>query len=178
MPALARQQCDGMPPLCSWCPPRLVEELSPVLRACLQALLDFFLCLKVFPLDPTAMGLPASRLPPPRCFAGRFPESLPCPSPGGCPPNLEERLPQNFRHCTAPRPPDIGRSEHLWWLVLWRCGCFPLVAAFSCVPATSVPRRVEKWEDWSWQLKRYVGLYKPRAKLLMDDVEGSNPNDR
>ena len=131
MPALARQQCDGMPPLCSWCPPRLVEELSPVLRACLQALLDFFLCLKVSPLDPTAMGLPASRLPPPRCFAGRFPESLPCPSPGGCPPNLEERLPQNFRHCTAPRPPDIGRSEHLWWLVLWRCGCFPLVAAFS-----------------------------------------------
>ena len=25
------------------------------------------------------MGLPASRLPPPRCFAGRFLESLPCP---------------------------------------------------------------------------------------------------
>ena len=33
---------------------------------------------------------------------------------------------------------------------------------------------LEKWEDWSWQLKRYVGLYKPLAKLLMDDVEGSN----
>ena len=31
-----------------------------------------------------------------------------------------------------------------------------------------------RWEDWSWQLKRYVGLYKPLAKLLMDDVEGSN----
>eukprot|EP00439_Symbiodinium_sp_Y106_P029257 s5378_g3.t1 len=30
---------------------------------------------------------------------------------------------------------------------------------------------LEKWEDWSWQ---YVGLYKPLAKLLMDDVEGSN----
>ena len=26
----------------------------------------------------------------------------------------------------------------------------------------------------SWQLKRYVGLYKPLDKLLMDDVEGSN----
>ena len=33
---------------------------------------------------------------------------------------------------------------------------------------------LEKWEDWSWQLMRYVGLYKPLAKLLMDDVEGSN----
>ena len=32
---------------------------------------------------------------------------------------------------------------------------------------------LEKWEDWSWQLKRYVGLHKPLAKLLMDDAEGS-----
>ena len=29
-------------------------------------------------------------------------------------------------------------------------------------------------EDWSWQLKRYAGLYKPLAKLLRDDVEGTN----
>ena len=29
---------------------------------------------------------------------------------------------------------------------------------------------LEKWEDWSWQLKRYLGVYKP----LMEDVEGSN----
>ena len=29
---------------------------------------------------------------------------------------------------------------------------------------------LEKWEDSSWQLKRYVGLYKPVAKHLMDDV--------
>ena len=28
--------------------------------------------------------------------------------------------------------------------------------------------------DWSWQLKRYIGLYKPIAKLMMDDVEGAN----
>ena len=33
---------------------------------------------------------------------------------------------------------------------------------------------LQKWEDWSWQLKRYVGLYKPIAKMMMDDVEGSN----
>ena len=33
---------------------------------------------------------------------------------------------------------------------------------------------LEKWEDWSWQLKRYVGLYKPLANLLMDEVEGSS----
>ena len=33
---------------------------------------------------------------------------------------------------------------------------------------------LEKWEDWSWQLQRYVRVYKPLAKLLMDDVEGSN----
>ncbi|CAE7877537.1 unnamed protein product, partial [Symbiodinium necroappetens] len=30
---------------------------------------------------------------------------------------------------------------------------------------------LEKWEDWSWQLKRYVGLYKPGVKLMMDGVE-------
>ena len=35
-------------------------------------------------------------------------------------------------------------------------------------------RELEKWEDWSWQLKRYLGLRKPLAKLLMDEVEGSN----
>ena len=29
------------------------------------------------------------------------------------------------------------------------------------------------WEDWSWQLRRYVRLYKPFAKRMMDDVEGS-----
>ena len=33
---------------------------------------------------------------------------------------------------------------------------------------------LEKWEDWSWQLKRYVGSYKPLAKHLMDVVEGSS----
>ena len=42
----------------------LIEEVSPVRRAFLRALLDFFLCLKVSPLDTTAMGWPASRLPP------------------------------------------------------------------------------------------------------------------
>ena len=30
---------------------------------------------------------------------------------------------------------------------------------------------LDKWDDWSWQLKRYVGLCKPLAKLLMDEVE-------
>ena len=33
---------------------------------------------------------------------------------------------------------------------------------------------LEKWEDLSWQLKRYVGLYKPVAKQMMDDVEGAH----
>ena len=33
---------------------------------------------------------------------------------------------------------------------------------------------LEKREDWSWQLKRYVGLHKPVAKQMMDDVEGSD----
>ena len=31
-----------------------------------------------------------------------------------------------------------------------------------------------KWEDWSWQLKAYVALYKPVAQDLMDRIEGSN----
>ena len=33
---------------------------------------------------------------------------------------------------------------------------------------------LEKWENRSWQLKRlkrYVGLYKPMAKTLMDEIE-------
>ena len=33
---------------------------------------------------------------------------------------------------------------------------------------------LEKRKDWSWQLKRYVGLYKAIAKLMIDDVEGSS----
>ena len=33
---------------------------------------------------------------------------------------------------------------------------------------------LDKWDDWSWQLKRYVGLYKPLAKMLMDEIE-TNP---
>ena len=31
----------------------------------------------------------------------------------------------------------------------------------------------DKWEDWSWQLKAYVALYKPVAQELMTRVEGS-----
>ena len=27
------------------------------------------------------------------------------------------------------------------------------------------------WEDWRWQLKIYVGLYKPLAQVLMDEAE-------
>eukprot|EP00439_Symbiodinium_sp_Y106_P082978 s159_g22.t1 len=30
---------------------------------------------------------------------------------------------------------------------------------------------LDKWDDWSWQLKRYVGLYKPLAKTIMDEIE-------
>ena len=33
---------------------------------------------------------------------------------------------------------------------------------------------LEKWEDWSWQLKRYVGLYKPGVKLMMDGCGRAN----
>ena len=30
---------------------------------------------------------------------------------------------------------------------------------------------LDKWDDWSWQLERYVGLYKPLAKTMMDEIE-------
>ena len=30
---------------------------------------------------------------------------------------------------------------------------------------------LDKWDDWSWQLKRYVGLYQPLAKTMMDEIE-------
>eukprot|EP00439_Symbiodinium_sp_Y106_P064462 s3510_g10.t1 len=33
---------------------------------------------------------------------------------------------------------------------------------------------LNKWDDWSWQLKRYVGLYQPLTKTLMDEIE-TNP---
>ena len=31
----------------------------------------------------------------------------------------------------------------------------------------------KKWEDWSWQLKSYVSMYKPVAQSLMDRLEGT-----
>ena len=30
---------------------------------------------------------------------------------------------------------------------------------------------LDRSDDWSWQLKRYVGLYKPLAKTMMDEIE-------
>ena len=38
-------------------------------------------------------------------------------------------------------------------------------------PPPTYHGELDKWEDWSWQLKRYVGLYKPLAKTMMDDIE-------
>ena len=38
-------------------------------------------------------------------------------------------------------------------------------------PPPTYHGELDKWEDWSWQLKRYVGLYKPLAKTLMDESE-------
>ena len=32
----------------------------------------------------------------------------------------------------------------------------------------------EKWEDWSWQLKSYVALYKPMALEIMGRLEGAS----
>ena len=32
---------------------------------------------------------------------------------------------------------------------------------------------LEQWEDLQWQLKRCVGLHRPFAMRMMDDVEGS-----
>ena len=40
-------------------------------------------------------------------------------------------------------------------------------------PPPTYHGELEKWEDWSWQLKRYVGLYKPMAKSLTDEIEMS-----
>ena len=40
-------------------------------------------------------------------------------------------------------------------------------------PPPTYHGELDKWDDWSWQLKRYVGLYKPLAKTLMDEIEGN-----
>ena len=37
-------------------------------------------------------------------------------------------------------------------------------------PPPTYHGELDKWDDWSWQLKRYVGLYKPLAKTLMDEI--------
>ena len=42
------------------------------------------------------------------------------------------------------------------------------------VPPPLYRGELDKWDDWSWQQKRYVGLYKPLAKTLMDEIE-TNP---
>ena len=31
----------------------------------------------------------------------------------------------------------------------------------------------DKWEDWFWQLKSYVALYKPAAREVMELAEGA-----
>ena len=38
-------------------------------------------------------------------------------------------------------------------------------------PPPTYHGELDKWDDWSWQLKRYVGLYKPLAKTMMDEIE-------
>ena len=40
-------------------------------------------------------------------------------------------------------------------------------------PPPTYHGKLDKWDDWSWQLKRYVGLYKPLAKTMMDEIETS-----
>ena len=39
------------------------------------------------------------------------------------------------------------------------------------IPPPTYHGELDKWDDWSWQLKRYVGLYKPLAKTMMDEIE-------
>ena len=41
-------------------------------------------------------------------------------------------------------------------------------------PPPNYRGEIEKWEGWRWQLKRYVPLHKPVAKLLIDEVESCN----
>ena len=38
-------------------------------------------------------------------------------------------------------------------------------------PPPTYNGEIDKWEEWSWQLKRYAGLYKPLAYVLMDEAE-------
>ena len=44
-------------------------------------------------------------------------------------------------------------------------------------PPPAYHGELEKWEGWSRQLKRYVGLYKPVATRMMDDVERMQQNE-
>ena len=55
-----------------------------------------------------------------------------------------------------------GRSEKEW-----TSGREELVERSNCL----YHGELDKWDEWSWQLKRYVGLYKPLAKTLIDEIE-------
>ena len=45
---------------------------------------------------------------------------------------------------------------------------------FKLFPPAAYGGDFDKWDDWAWQLKRYISLYKPVAKQLMDRVETLN----
>ncbi|CAE7351810.1 unnamed protein product [Symbiodinium sp. CCMP2456] len=53
------------------------------------------------------------------------------------------------------------------------CGVRGIGGEIKLFPPPPYHGELQKWEDWSWQLKRYVGLYKPPAKTLMDAIEGN-----
>ena len=33
---------------------------------------------------------------------------------------------------------------------------------------------IEHWEEWSWQFKSYVSLFKPHVSILLESVEGTS----
>ena len=58
-----------------------------------------------------------------------------------------------------------GRSEKEWTLEREE-----LVVRSNCFRRHCNHGELDKWDDLSWQLKRYVGLYKPLAKIVTDGL--------
>ena len=76
------------------------------------------------------------------------------------------RLYSGILHGSGASALESGKSEKEWTLEVRGIG-----GEIKLFPPPTYHGELDKWDDWSWQLKRYVGLYKPLAKLLMDEVE-------
>ena len=52
----------------------------------------------------------------------------------------------------------------------WRA----LGGELKLAPPPPYPGSIEHWEEWLWQLKSYVSLFKPHIAKLLESAEGKS----